>query len=133
MKKNVKNYLRRFKEYLSPVFLVSLFLALVLWYLTKLSYTYTAEVPVEVQVAGNEFQVMCVAEGKGYQIVAHRWFRKGAVTLGLHEVQTTPSAVNQGYYVISPFSLQNAISVRNSDLRIISVGELPEIKIDDVQ
>ena len=115
------------KKYLSPIFLVLLCLSAVMWYLTKLSYTYTAEVPVSVNIAGNRFTVMCEAEGVGYRILAHRMLNQSGLELDLKEVKTKRSAVTRGAYVVNPRSLQNIISARNSDIRIISIGEIPEI------
>ena len=119
------------RRYVSPVFLTMLFVSFLAWYLIKLGHTYTAEIPVTVDVAGNRFVVECVAEGRGYRLVAHRWFPRYPVVLGLKDVQTTPSAVNEGMYEINPLSLQSAISIRNEDVRIISIGEIPEIRLSE--
>ncbi len=123
---------------MSPVFLTMVLLSLVLWYLTKLSYTYTAQVPIEVEIEGNNFTVDCIAEGTGYKIVSYRFFHKGDIRLSLHDVQTTPSAMGNGSldqgrsgrrFTVNASSLQNAMSARISDIQIISVGEIPEISI----
>lgn len=117
-----------FRKYVSPVFLVMLLLSLMLWYLTKLGHTYTAKVPMTVELSGTKFKIECLAEGTGYRIVAHRFLRGKVISLDFGEVQTTPSVVSEGSYIINPYSLQNAISLRTKELRIISVGDLPEIK-----
>lgn len=120
---------RAFRKYVSPAFLVMLLISMIIWYLTKLSYTYTAQVPVSLDVGGNKFKVTCIAEGTGYRILSHRLFRKHDINLSFRDVQATPSVVNDGYFVIGSYSLQNAISAQISDLKIISVGGIPEIKI----
>lgn len=117
------------KKYISPVYLTMLVLALILWYIIKLGYTYTAEVPISVNVAGNKFRVECIAEGTGYRIMAHRMRTAGVIKIAFGELQATPSVINNGRFMIDAHSLQNVISGRVSDLRIISVGELPEIRI----
>lgn len=115
------------RKYVSPVFLALLALSFLMWFLTKLSYTYTAEVPVDVDIDGNKFRVTCIAEGVGYRILGHRTFNKSHVTLRFRDVHTTPSVISDGHYVVDPYSLQNAISVRNSDIKIISIGDIPDI------
>ena len=115
------------KKYVSPVFLAMVAISFVMWYLTKLSHDYTADVPVKVNIDGNQFKVTCVAKGAGYRLVTRRTINKSKVTLRFNEVDTTPSVINPGKYVISPSSLQTAISERNSDIQIISVGDIPEI------
>lgn len=121
------------KKYTSPVFVGLLLLSFVLWYLTKLSYTYTSKLPFDVRVAGNKFRVECVVEGTGYKLFAHRFLYNNNIAINKNQLQTTPSVINHGSLVINPFSLQNEISLRNDDLRIISVGELPEILFEPGQ
>ncbi len=65
MKRLRKSIYTHMKQYISPMFLALLCLSFFLWYMTKLSYTYTAEVPVKVNVAGNKFRVTAVARGAG--------------------------------------------------------------------
>lgn len=116
------------RRYVPPVFLLMLAISFMMWYLTKLSHDgYTAEVPVRVNIDGNEFRVECVAKGSGYSLLAHRTVRKSKITLRFNEVDTTPSVINPGKYVVSPNSLQKAISEKNSDIQIISIGDIPEI------
>lgn len=118
------------KKYTSPVFVGLLLLSFALWYVTKLSYTYTTELPMPIRVGESNFKVKCVVEGTGYRLFAHRFFFNSALKLVPDALQMTPSVINKGYYVINPFSLQNAISLQNGDIRIISVGELPEITLE---
>ena len=115
------------KQYASPLFLAMLLISFSMWYLTKLSHDYTAEVPVKMNIDGNQFRVTCVAHGSGYRLLSYRVFRKMKLNLGFSEVATTPSVINPGYYVVSPSSLQQVISLANSDLQIISIGDIPEI------
>lgn len=129
----MNNFIERIKstfdKYVSPVFIMLVLLSFVIWYLTKLSYTYQSQVPMYIDIEGNKFRVECLAEGTGYKLFSYKVFRHKVITLKPRDIQTTPSVLNNGNYVITPHSLQNAISIRTSDLRIISVGDLPEIKI----
>ena len=109
------------------VILPCLVISTVLWYVIKLSYTYTAQIPVDVVVDGQRIRVQCVAEATGYRIFAHRHLLRGQIELTLAEAGAVPSVVNRGNYVLDPFLLQHIISENNSDLRVISVGEIPEI------
>ncbi len=115
------------RKFISPVFVGLLLLSTLLWYLTKLSYTYQTRIPFTVEIDDNRFRVKCVVEGTGYRLVSHRYFKKNQVSLDFRDIQTTPSVINNGSFVINPYSLQNAISLCTADLRIISVGDLPEI------
>ncbi|MCC8036189.1 MAG: hypothetical protein LIO77_09725 [Rikenellaceae bacterium] len=126
--RNLKTETRKF---VSPVFVALLVLSTLLWYLTKLSYTYQTQIPFTVEVEGNRFNVECVTEGTGYRLVSYKYFKKNVINLNFRDIQTTPSVIKSGSYVINPYSLQNAISVRTADMRIISVGDLPEITLQD--
>ena len=44
-------------RYVSPVFLALLVASFILWYIAKLSYTYTTEQTVRVSVDGQPFEV----------------------------------------------------------------------------
>lgn len=120
-----------FKKYISPVYLVLLLLTLILWYLTQLSYTYTAMIPIDLNIAGNRIEVEGMAEGSGYRIIYHRMFKRGTMQVSLRDIHLTPSRTEEGYYEVSPGSLQNLINARNNDLRLVSIGEIPPIKINN--
>lgn len=126
--KRIADYFRGiFKKYASPVFLVFLVLAFVLWYLTKLSYTYKTDIPVSVQVEGLRFRVPCLVEGPGYTLLAHRFYKRSSVTVRMSELDTMPAPDDPGAILITPASLQSAIAARNGDIRILSVGPIPLI------
>ena len=118
---------RAAREFTSPVFILLLLLATMLWYIIKLSNTYTAEIPVRVRIGENRFVVTCMAEGTGTRIVAYRYLPGREVVVKPADLQLTPSTHNKDAFIINPFSLQNAISLKNSDVKFISLGELPEI------
>ncbi len=113
---------------LSPVFLIMLGLSALMWYISKLDYTYTAEVPVVVRFEGENYRISCMAEGTGHQLVAYRLYKRRVVNLDSNEVILTPVPEKDGYFAVDPVTLQAAISVRNSDIRIISIGSTPEVR-----
>lgn len=135
------SWAHRLRKYISPVFLAMLAVSFTLWYISKLNYTYTTDFNVEVSIDGKTVIVPCVVEGKGttilgyglynsrtanvslaelkYQIVEHKSFLEGAVD----------SVVVSRKMRISPASMRDALSVRFSDLKIVSVDRLPDIDL----
>lgn len=119
----------RLRKFVSFPFLLMLVLSFTLWYAIKLGYTYQAEIPVIVNVDGYVFEVNCMVEGQGTRLFARRHYRGKPLELGWDDLDVSPSAINPGWAVISPYSLQNAISSRNTDIKILSVGPIPEIEL----
>lgn len=122
----IRAMVRRFSN---PVFFMLLLMSFILWYVIKLSYTYTTEINIPVKIDSTYYSVRCGVEGVGYQILMHRIApRKNLVKLSSDNVTITPSAITPGTYEISSFSLQNSISTKISDLKIISVESPVEIE-----
>lgn len=132
--------LQRLRKYISPVFLALLAVSFTLWYISKLNYTYTTDFKIKVKVEGQRIVVPCVVEGKGTNLFGYGFYTSRRVNIPLselnHEVIEVPIVNEQGvvdtlakeYKVrISPLSMQDAISVRFSDLKIVSVGDFPDI------
>lgn len=119
----------RLRKFVSVPFLLMLVLSFTLWYAIKLGYTYQAEIPVVVNVDGYVFEVNCMVEGQGTRLFARRHYRGKPLELNWDDLDVSPSAINPGWAVISPYSLQNAISSRNTDIKILSVGPIPEIEL----
>lgn len=114
----------------NPVFLFLLLLSTSLWYITKLSYTYTTEINIPVRIDSVNYSVRCNVEGDGYQILLHKIApRRNTVMLSPENVDIVPSSVTPGGYDISSYSLQNAISKKIATLRIISVDAPVEIAL----
>lgn len=120
---------KQLRKFISVPFLVTLFLSFAMWYAIKLSYTYKTEIPVSVNVDGHEFEINCIVEGQGTRLFARRYYNGEGMELNWSDLDVSPSAINPGWVVISPYSLQNAISARNTDIKIISVGPIPEIEL----
>ncbi|MDD3108694.1 MAG: hypothetical protein PHV49_05750 [Alistipes sp.] len=112
-----------------PVFFMLLALSLILWYITKLSYTYTTDINIPVRIDSSSFSVRCNVEGVGYQILLHKIApRRNGVFISSDNLAVTPSTTVAGKYDISPYSLQNIISSQISDLKIKSVAAPVEIE-----
>jgi len=121
--------IHRVRRYISPVFLVLLLASFILWYIAKLGYTYTTEQVVRLNVDGEQFEVTCVVEGVGTNLFGYRVYPDKQLRIPLSELKYKRSHEegHEGKLVIDPQSLQHAVSVRFSDIKIISVGAVPEI------
>lgn len=124
------NWIRR---YLSPVFLALLVASFILWYIAKLSYTYTTEYTVRVNVDGEKFDVVCVVEGIGTNLFGYRVYMNKSLNIPLSELKYKRSREegHEGMIVISPEALQKALSVRFSDIKVVSIGAIPEIELPE--
>ncbi|HJC26154.1 MAG TPA: hypothetical protein H9760_00775 [Candidatus Alistipes stercoravium] len=129
MKKYIDIFLRKLRRYVSPIFLALLVASFILWYLAKLSYTYTTEQTIRLSIDGQPVEISCVVEGLGTNLFGYRVYMNKTLRIPLAELQTTPSEEegHEGKLVIDPQSLQHAISVRFSDIKVISVNSIPEI------
>lgn len=116
-------------RYVSPVFLALLVASFILWYIAKLNYTYTTEQVVRLDVDGQRFEVTCVVEGIGTNLFAYRVYMNKVLRIPLTELKFKRSREegHEGKVVIDPQSLQNAITVQFSDIKIVSIGAVPEI------
>lgn len=132
MKKGpMENFIRWLRQYISPVFLALLVASFILWYIAKLSYTYTTEQMIRLNVDGEEFKVTCVVEGVGTNLFGYKAYMNKTLRIPLSELKYKRSREegSEGLIVIDPQSLQNAISVRFSDIKVISIGAVPEIEM----
>lgn len=116
---------------LTPMFLVMLALSLTLWYVSKLQYSYTAEVPVSVSIEGDRHRVTCVVQGSGHNILATRYFKPKGIRLKRYDVELLPVEGMENTWEVTPESLLNALSIRNADIKIVSVSRMPYIQLDD--
>mgnify|MGYP003305331400 CR=1 FL=1 len=117
------------KKSISPVFIAMFVAAFIMWYITKLSYTYTTEQTFRINIDGEKFEVTCVVEGIGTNLFGYRVYHDKSLRIPLSELRSACSydEENYGKVIIEPQSLQNAISVRCTDIKIISIGDVPEI------
>lgn len=117
------------KRYVSPVFLIMLVAAFILWYISKLSYTYTTEYTVKINTDGEKYKVVCIFEGIGTNLVGYHTNFSKSVRIPLSELKYKLSREegHEGMIIIDPLSLQQAIAVRFSDVKVVSIGSIPEI------
>lgn len=125
----MENFMRWLRQYISPVFLALLVASFILWYIAKLSYTYTTEQVIRVNVEGEEFKVTCVVEGVGTNLFGYKAYMRKTLRIPLSELryQRTKEEGHEPQLILDPQSLQSAISVRFSDIKVISMGAVPEI------
>ena len=117
------------RRFSNPVFIGLLGLSLLLWYVTKLSYTYTTDLTVPVRIDSTQYTVRCNVDGVGYQILLHKWSpKKNTIILSADNIAVNPSALVPGAYDISTFALQNIISAKITDLKIKSVEAPVEVE-----
>lgn len=75
------------RRFSNPVFFGLLGLSFLLWYITKLSYTYTTDITIPVRIDSTQYTVRCNVEGIGYQILMHKWTpRKNTVILSADNI-----------------------------------------------
>ncbi len=142
------NLLKRFsalvRHYVSPVFVTLFCASFVLWYIVKLDHTYTTEYAVHVNIDGERLRVPCVVEGKGATLFGYRVYMHRQIRIPLSELKYTVEqyvvepqsededpTVGESYCIIDPQSLQNAISVRISDIKVISIDNIPPLPMPD--
>lgn len=127
MKKIIDNIRKIARKYVSPTFLVLLSFSFLLWVLIQMGHTYTADVVVPVNIEGARIKVRCEARGTGYRIFAHRFLRRSDIKVRLLRLDVSPSPTDPDKLVINPSSLLVVISAHTKDLKILSIGEVPEI------
>ena len=127
----MENLLHTMRRYVSPVVLALLVASFILWYIAKLSYTYTTEQQVRLNIDGQRIEVTCVVEGVGTNLFGYRVYMNKTLRIPLDEIKVERSREegHENKYVIEPQSLQKALSTRFSDIKIISIGDIPEIDI----
>ena len=134
----VKRFFEKLRHYVSPVFVMLLVVSFTLWYIAKLNYKYTTEFEVKVNIDGQRFTVPCVVD-LGYVYASRRiniplselQYSKVRDADSVQELGAEPEFSDKIH--IDPSSLQNAISVRFSDIKIISIGVVPDIEIPETK
>ena len=113
----------------NPVFFMLLGLSLILWYVTKLSHSYTAN--INIPSASTASIIRCGVRWKDQDTrsCCTRSLRvKTECSSRPDNIAVTPSTTASGLYDISPFWLQNTISSQITDLKIKSVAAPVEIE-----
>ncbi len=122
---NVTKILRR---WVSPIFLMMLAASFVLWYVAKLSYTYTTELDVRVEIEKQEIEVKCVVEGVGTNLFGYKLNSSKDVKIPLSELKYEQND-SSNTLSLNLNSLSGALSVRFSDIKIISIDANSELGI----
>ena len=126
-----------FRSAVSTAFVILFCASFILWYILKLQYTYTTDYSVLVNVEGEQVRVPCVIEGKGTNLLGYRVNKHKEIRIPLSDRKYTftsdPEESGDGaltnMYIIDPQSMQSAISVRFSDIKVISVGDVPPLRL----
>ena len=125
LQRAIDSLLKWMHRYVSPVFLALLMASFILWYIAKLSYIYTTEQKV--------FDVTCTVEGVGTNLFGYQVYMNKTLRIPLSALKYKRSREegHEGRIIIDPQSLQNAISVKFSDIKITSIDAVPEIDFPD--
>ena len=127
------------RRYVSPAFVVMFVVAFTLWYISKLTYTYTTDFNIRVEIDGQTIELPCVVEGKGTNLVSYGLSsRRIKVPLSelKYELVDIPTEEDNDASPkirkirIDRTSLRNAISVRFSDIKVQNVGTDDYIYLD---
>ncbi len=126
----MENFWKWMHRYVSPIFLVMLVASFILWFIAKLNYTYMTEQNVQLLIDGRPVEVTCMVEGLGTNLFGYKVYSNKTLRIPLTELryEVVQEEGHEGRIRIDPQSLQSAISLRYSDIKIISVGEVPEIE-----
>lgn len=126
----------RFRRAVSPVFLSLLCASFLLWYIIKLQYTYTTNFSVLVNVDGERMRVPCVVEGKGVNLLGYKVYARKELKIPLSDLKYTlvedrgdSGELLGSWYQFDVQSVQSAISVRFSDIKVVSVGDVPQMAV----
>ncbi len=131
----LKSVWRGIVNYVSPTFVILLCASFILWYILKLQYTYTTNYSVLVNINGDRLRVPCVVEGKGTILLGYRVYMHREIHIPLSDLKYTltqmieeeSGEVRDDVLLIDPQSIQSAISVRVSDIKVVSVGDVPPL------
>ena len=131
----MNKFLEWSKRSISPAFIAMFVASFVLWYITKLNYNYTTDYNVRLNIGGEKVEVPCVIEGKGTNLFNYKFQLSKRLRIPLEELsyQTVSDDFGEVFLQIDPKSLQNAISVRVSDIKVVSLGDVPMLSIPEEQ
>ncbi len=121
------------RRFISPLFVVMFFAALIFWYVAKLSYTYTTELDVKIRIEDQNFHIACVVEGVGTNLLGYHIYKGGAVRLDINDLKHKIIKGKDGerYVHIDKSSLSNILSVRYSDIKLVSMSTPPNIRYSE--
>lgn len=131
----MNKFLEWSRRSISPAFIAMFVASFVLWYITKLNYNYTTDYNVRLNIGGEKVEVPCVIEGKGTNLFNYKFQLSKRLRIPLEELsyQTVSDDFGEVFLQIDPKSLQNAISVRVSDIKVVSLGDVPMLSLPEEQ
>lgn len=130
---------RWIRGYISPVFIALFCASFILWYILKLGNVYTTNYDIRLNIDGEPLRVECVVEGKGVNLLGYRVYQHKELKLSMSDLkyvveqsvdEQTGEVLNR-YCVIDPQSLQNAITLRFSDIKVRSIGDIPHLPLTE--
>ena len=126
--KRVWNYIViNFKIVFSTTFVVSLFVAIVLWVGIKLGDTYTTKTNFAILLNDQSVQCSVTIEGSGYQIIKFKNNVRTGVVIERSEVRLR--RITADSLIIEPTSLQRTLASRYYDgIKILSVLSIDNLK-----
>lgn len=115
------------KRSVSPIFITLFVASFILWYIAKLNYTYTSDYTARVNIDGQRIEVPCVVEGVGANLLNYKFKLGKQLRIPMSELETSYVYDEDSVRMLSIHkrSLQNAISVRMSDIKIVALGDIP--------
>ena len=131
---------RVLKSSVSPAFIMLMCASFIMWYILKLQYTYTTDYAGLVNIEGERMRIPCVIEGKGTNLLGYRVHMHKEIKIALIDLkysiaseqdEQTGEVVDS--IVIDPHSIQSALSVRFSDIKVVSVGDVPQLSMTNLQ
>ncbi len=121
---------QRFRRWLLPIFMMMLVASFILWYISKLSYTYTTELDVRVEIENTNIDVRCVVEGVGTNLFGYKIKGGEKIRIPISELRYEIDD-SESVITLSENSLSGAISVRFSDIKIISIDANTVIPLNE--
>jgi hypothetical protein len=130
--KYIKIFFVWLRRHISPVFVMMLVAAFILWYITKLGGTYTTDHDIVVVIDQKEYDVHCTIRGRGTDLVgytlstARSRFEVSSQELSFDKEVT--DSTGRTYRHIINSSLQQALASRMSNVDVVAVGAMPVIE-----
>lgn len=114
----------------SHILLLFIILSSIFWMATKLSQTYTEYVPVKINLEGTEFQTQCIVRATGYDIFYQKHINNEVINIKKQSVHLSRLRSDSTLYAVDRVSLLNVISTKYRNITFISVGNVPNIKLE---
>ncbi len=123
-------FFMRVKKFLLSPFLIALTISFLLWYIAKLNHTYTTNLNVNVEVADQTIKSDCVVEGGGTNLFGYKMSFGHKLNIPIRELRYTLNET-QDSITIDIASISRALSVKYSDIKIVSIDAQTTILLDD--